>query len=91
MHSGYARATNEIGIVFGGTKKMYDEAIEWYKKCIKIAPWYSSCYNNIGVNYELKNEYREAMNWYFEGILRDREYKAAHTNVSDIFDKLNLS
>jgi hypothetical protein len=40
--------------VYGGTKKLFDEAIEWYKKCTKIAPLYASCYNNIGVNYELK-------------------------------------
>jgi hypothetical protein len=33
LHPKYARALNEIGIVFGGTKKMYKEAISWYTKC----------------------------------------------------------
>ena len=29
---------------------MYEEAIVWYEKASKVAPEYSSCYNNIGVN-----------------------------------------
>lgn len=33
LHPKYARAYNQIGIVFGGTKKLYDEAITWYTKC----------------------------------------------------------
>ena len=52
-HPRFARVINEIGIVYGGTKKEYKEAITWYKKCIEVAPLYASCYNNIGVNYEL--------------------------------------
>lgn len=51
LHPKYARAINEIGIVFGGSKKQYDEAIRWYKKCTEVTPQYASCYNNIGVNY----------------------------------------
>jgi tetratricopeptide (TPR) repeat protein len=51
LHPKYARAINEIGIVFGGSKKQYDEAILWYKKCTDVTPQYASCYNNIGVNY----------------------------------------
>jgi len=55
-HPLYARAINEIGIVYGGTKKEYREAIEWYKKCAEVAPSYASCYNNIGVNHEILTE-----------------------------------
>ena len=50
----FSRAFNETGIIYGGTKKMYDEAISWYEKCTVKTPEYASCYNNIGVNYELK-------------------------------------
>lgn len=73
--------------MFGGTKKEYDEAIAWYKKCAEVAPEYASCYNNIGVNYELKKEYELAIEWYFRAIEKDREYKAPHKNMSDIFDE----
>lgn len=50
-HPKYARAFNEAGIVYGGTKKDYREAITWYQKAIQATPDYSSCYNNVGVNF----------------------------------------
>jgi protein O-GlcNAc transferase len=50
LHPYYARAFNEIGIVYGGTKKEYENAITWYEKASEAAPMYASCYNNIGVN-----------------------------------------
>jgi hypothetical protein len=31
------------------------------------------------------------MSWYFRGIEKDKEYKSAHVNVSDVFDQLKLS
>ena len=56
-HPLYVRVINEIGIVYGGTKKEYREAIKWYTKCLEVVPEYSSCYNNVGVNHELLKEY----------------------------------
>lgn len=66
--------------------KQYREAITWYQKASEVTPEYASCYNNIGVNYELLKEFEEAIIWYFRGIERDKEYKAPHANLSDIFD-----
>lgn len=36
-------------------------------------------------------EYDEAIIWYFRGIEKDKEYKAPHTNLSDIFDSQGLT
>lgn len=47
---------------------MYNDAISWYTKCSQVAPQYASCYNNIGVNHELKKDYDLAIEWYFKGI-----------------------
>ena len=38
------------------------------------------------MNYELLKEFEEAIVWYFRGFERDKEYKASHANLSDIFD-----
>ena len=51
LHPKYARAFNEIGIVYGGGKNMYEMAITWYEKATQVTPEYASCYNNIGVNH----------------------------------------
>lgn len=56
-----------------------------------MAPKYASCYNNIGVNYELKKEYELAMEWYFKAMEKDKEYKAPHKNISDIFDEKDFT
>lgn len=57
IHPRYPRALNELGMVYGKDKRDCDEAILWYKRCGELAPLYSSCLNNIGVNYEMKKEY----------------------------------
>lgn len=87
----YVRATNEIGVSYGGVKKDYQQAISWYSKCIEATPEYSSCYNNIGVNLELQKLFPEALVYYFKACERDHNYKGAHTNASDIFDTLNFT
>ncbi len=91
LHPKYARCVNETGIVYGGTKKEYREAITWYQKAIEVAPEYASCYSNIGVNFELLKENDDAIVWYFRGIEKDKEYKAPHKNLSDIFDEIKAS
>ena len=82
---------NEVGICYGSKKKDYKEAIKWYKKCTKINPQYMSCYNNIGVNYELLKKYEEAKIWYFRAIEKEETYKAPHANLYDIFKELKAS
>ena len=72
LHPRYARAFNEIGIVYGGKLKEYTTAITWYEKASEVCPEYSSCYNNIGVNCELLKRYDEAIKWYFRGIKKDK-------------------
>lgn len=91
MRPEYSRIANDIGISYGGTKKQYDEAINWYKKCVEINPLYNSAYNNIGVNYQLKKEYEEAKCWYYRAIKCDPDYKTAHKNLTDVYDALKTS
>lgn len=56
-----------------------------------ITPEYASCYNNIGVNYEMLKEHEEALKWYMRACEYDHEYKTAHVNASDIFDHFQYS
>ncbi len=43
----YIRLINEVGLSYGA-KKDHKSAIEWYKKCLKIAPNdYAQGYNNV--------------------------------------------
>jgi tetratricopeptide (TPR) repeat protein len=49
----YARGFHELGLIFGGEKQEYKEAISWYQEATELTPSYCSCYNNIGINYEL--------------------------------------
>lgn len=39
----------------------------------------------------MMKKYEDAIKWYFKGIEKDKEYKAPHSNLSDIFDKFKLS
>ena len=88
MYPRYTRISNEIGIAYGGGLKDYEQAINWYKRCVQYYPKYYSSYNNIGVNYELMKDYEQAKNWYFMACEINPEYKAPHTNLSDVFDTL---
>ena len=80
-----------MGICYGGTKKDYEGAIEWYKKCIEQSPSYYSPYNNIGVNYELMLKYEEARIWYYKAIEIKPEYTAPHNNLTDVYITLKWS
>lgn len=91
MYPRYTRISNEIGIAYGAGLKDYNQAINWYKRCLQYSPKYFSCYNNIGVNYELMKNYQEAKIWYFKGCEAKYDYKAPHTNLSDVFDTLGTS
>ena len=71
--------------------KNYNQAINWYKRCIQYSPKYFSCYNNIGVNYELMKNYEQAKIWYFKECEAKYDYKAPHANLSDVFDTLGTS
>jgi tetratricopeptide (TPR) repeat protein len=35
--------------------------------------------------------YDDAIKWYFKGIEKDKEYKAPHANLSDIYDRLKYN
>jgi tetratricopeptide (TPR) repeat protein len=89
-HPKFARAVNEIGIVYGGTLKEYKNAIEWYTKATEITPEYASCYNNIGVNHELMKEYETALYWYCMAMEKDPQYKAPHANAIDCWNTLKF-
>ena len=91
IHPDYVRATNEIGIVYGGAKKEYDEAISWYRRCTEIVPEYASRYNNVGTNFQLKNDLPTAIDWYFKAMERDREYLQPHKNATEVFQILKWS
>ena len=44
--------------------KREDEAIDWYRKTIKVDPHYSDAYNNLGNIYKDRVELEEACKCY---------------------------
>jgi len=49
----------------------YDEAIENYKTVLKLTPKYSSAFNNIGVNYFYKDDFKRAADAFSEAAQLD--------------------
>ena len=56
-----------------------------------MAPDYASCYNNIGVNKELLKDHASAVDNYLICIKKDKEYKSAYKNLSDVYDNLRYT
>lgn len=57
-------------------KKYYDNSIKWYKKCLTLNNWdqekYIAC-KNIGEMYIYKNDYNNALKYWYNSIKYDNE------------------
>ncbi|MEI0609066.1 tetratricopeptide repeat protein [Brachyspira pilosicoli] len=83
----YAGAFYNIGIV-KYELKMYDEAIEYFNKSIKINTYFSNAYVYRGMVYYQLEKYEEALKNYNKSIDIDFNNEYAYTNRGIVKDKL---
>ena len=75
----YPEVINELGNLFFELK-LYDNAINYYKKAIEIDPYYKWSYHNWGmVLLELKN-YDDAISKFKAALEKDKSYESSYLN-----------
>ena len=82
---------NLLGLVLAGQEKL-DEAIECYKKGLKIDSNYAMIYNNLGLlffNKKTEEGIREAENYYKKSIALDKNISEPYTNLGNLYAHLN--
>ena len=65
-------------------KNNYEEAIENFKKSIKINPQRSECHYNLGNAYCSKDEFEKALESYIKAIEINPKYDVAFFNLGNI-------
>jgi tetratricopeptide (TPR) repeat protein len=65
-------------------RKLYDDAIETYAKCIAMAPRDATLYNRLGVAYHRKQDFKLARKNYEKAIKLDPNYAEALNNLGTV-------
>lgn len=65
-------------------RKLYDDAIDVYKKCLSLSPWDASLYNRLGVAYHRKQAFVQARQSYREAIKLNPQFAEAYNNLGTI-------
>jgi len=79
---------NLMGVILADQNKL-DEALEYYKKGIKIDPNFSTIYNNLGLLYVNKSENTKAENFYKKSISLNYKNPEAHNNLGTLYKSLD--
>ena len=79
---------NILGLVLNEQGKA-DEAIEWYKKGLKVKPDFAMIHNNLGSLYQYKENYKLAETYYKESIKLDDKISEPLNNLGNLYIKLN--
>ena len=66
-----------------------DEAIEWYKKAISLNSRYADAYNNLGIIYATKKDYRNAYECFKAAVAADPRQLQAQGNLNQVTALLN--
>ena len=59
-YANYPKLINMIGCWYSETEYDYAKALEWYVRCLQIAPNYAKCYNNIALDFKLQKNIPQA-------------------------------
>jgi len=65
-----------------------DEAIEFYRKTVRLQPDHKRAHNNLGVDLHLQGNYEEAAHHFGEAKRIDPEYVDAYNNLGNTLRKL---
>jgi len=79
---------NILGIVLNEQRKT-DEAIECYKKGLKIKPDFAMIHNNLGSLYQYKENYNLAESYYKKSIKLNDKISEPLNNLGNLYSKLN--
>ena len=79
---------NFLGLILSELKRN-DEAINIYKKGIKIDKNFSLFYNNLGIIYQSRKEYKKAIIFYNKAAKLDKKLPEPHNNLGNICRILN--
>ncbi len=69
-------------------KGRFGEAIQEFKKAIKIAPNFADLYNHLGLSYHLNGEYELAIKTFKQAIRLNPRYVEAHLNIAITLNEL---
>lgn len=67
----------------------YDKAIEAYKKLVEIYPDDAEVYYNLGVAYENKSSFEEAINNYKIAITQDKQFIKPYQGLGNIYFRMS--
>lgn len=65
-------------------RKLYDDAIETYKRCLEMSPRDASLYNRLGVALHRRQNYKEAKKNYEHAVKLNPQYAEAYNNLGTI-------
>jgi tetratricopeptide (TPR) repeat protein len=79
---------NILGIILNEQRKI-NEAIECYKKGLKIKPDFAMIHNNLGSLYQYKENYNLAESYYKKSIKFNDKISEPLNNLGNLYSKLN--
>ena len=79
---------NILGIILSEQRKT-DEAIECYKKGLKVKPDFAMIHNNLGSLYQYKENYNLAESYYKKSIKLNDKISEPLNNLGNLYSKLN--
>ncbi len=71
--------------------KQYDEAVSWLKKALDAPKYNNYCYPlfNLAYIFEVKGDWKKALEYLEKSIIENPEYKAARTAIDRLRGKFN--
>merc|ERR1712196_674659 len=66
------------------------KALDAYLRAVKLQPGYTTCWNNMGNIYELKNDFEKAISCYKETLTYDKENVVAARQIKKCEAKVKL-
>ncbi len=72
---------------FHHKKGEYEQALEYFKKALEIAPGYTNSYNNLGATYSEMGKYELAEKAFNSALATDYDNYTAHRNLGLLYDE----
>merc|ERR1719235_14897 len=84
-----AQVYNALGFTYMELNRL-DKALDAYLRAVKLQPGYTTCCNNMGNIYELKNDFEKAISCYKETLTYDKENVVAARQIKKCEAKVKL-